>query len=269
MTEQRKGARSLKDIPVDILMQLNTGQTQTVNLMEWLAIDQQALLTHILKQFDREHYLAEILSELEQLKKPTINSKNAAIGKKFYSISQHYQDDKIIPYLQAHVSDMLRCWACYSVVEAPELSLEQRFNAIRAFAADSHFGVREVAWMAIRPFIIQDLKPSLAILEAWVTSEDSNIRRFASEASRPRGVWCNHIDELKQNPEQALAILEPLKHDPEKYVQDSVGNWLNDASKSQPDFVLQLCKCWKKQSDSKATTYIIKKALRTIEKAKD
>jgi 3-methyladenine DNA glycosylase AlkC len=63
-----------------------------------------------------------------------------------------------------------------------------------------------------------------------------------------------------------MRILEPLKSDEAKYVQDSVGNWLNDASKTRPDFVLQLCEKWAKESPTKATNYIIQKARRTLAK---
>jgi len=60
-----------------------------------------------------------------------------------------------------------------------------------------------------------------------------------------------------------------MKSDKSKYVQDSVGNWLNVASKTQPEFVKSICEKWKDESPTKETAYIIKKALRTIEKLKN
>jgi 3-methyladenine DNA glycosylase AlkC len=127
-------------------------------------------------------------------------------------------------------------------------------------------GVREIAWMAVRAEISKNLNESISIFSKWILDKNENVRRFAIEATRPRGVWCEHIEALKNNPALALPILEPLKSDHSKYVQNSVANWLNDASKTQPEFVIDICKKWQKESNTKETDYIVKKALRTIEK---
>jgi 3-methyladenine DNA glycosylase AlkC len=161
---------------------------------------------------------------------------------------------------------MVRCWAAYTVGKNTKLSTEQMLRQIQPFAADRHFGVREIAWLAVRPVIAKNLTESITILSKWTSHKDENVRRFCTEATRPRGVWCEHIEELKQNPALGLVILEPLMADAAKYVQDSVGNWLNDASKTAPAFVIDLCKKWDKESKTKETAYIIKKALRTVEK---
>jgi len=45
MTETKRiGAQSAKDIPKGILEQLNHGEIETANLVEWLAVDQKTLL---------------------------------------------------------------------------------------------------------------------------------------------------------------------------------------------------------------------------------
>ena len=66
MTEiKRKGSRSTKDIPKDILDQLNTGKIETANLVEWLAVDQRLLLENLLEQTDRKKYLEPILANIK------------------------------------------------------------------------------------------------------------------------------------------------------------------------------------------------------------
>lgn len=266
MEPKRKGARSLKDLSEDILDQLNKGEIESVNLTEWLAIDAKLLLKNILEQTGRQAYLAPILSDIEKLKKQTVNTINETIGIGLLRETQVNEDNDFLKLLSSHVSDAVRCWATYTIGRNPKLSIGQKLEQLKPFAADSHFGVREIAWMAVRPHLTEQITASIEILAAWTQSEDENIRRFASEATRPRGVWSEHIVALKENPEMALDILTPLKTDSSKYVRDSVGNWLNDASKSQPQFVIDLCRQWEKDSPTKETAYIIKKAMRTLNK---
>lgn len=264
MTTKRKGARSSKDIPAEILEQLNRGEIEAANLVEWLAVDQRLLLRNILSQNNRTEYLKTILTKIDQLKKQTVNTINEAIGTGFFELAVKNQDEDFLTIMSTHKADLVRCWATYTIGKNGNLNIAETLQQIQPFAADKHFGVREICWMAVRPKIMQKLKESIEILSKWTASGDENIRRFTTEATRPRGVWCEHIEALKQNPEQALPILEPLKSDKAKYVQDSVGNWLNDASKTSPDFVMQICSRWETESDTKETKYIIKKALRTI-----
>ena len=264
MTEKRKGARSFKDIPEDILHQLNRGEISSANLVEWLAINPLLLIENVFNQTKRKHYFKTVSAEITQLSKRTVNTVNETIGTTILKLTQQHKDDELIHMISHHPSDAVRCWAAYTVGKNDHLTISEKLNKIEFFARDDHFGVREIAWMAVRPAITQNLEKSIALLSQWSLSTNTYIRRFASEATRPRGVWCSHIEALKNNPEIGLPIIEPLKSDPEKYVQDSVANWLNDAAKSKPDFVIQICMHWEKISKTKETAYIIKRACRSM-----
>jgi 3-methyladenine DNA glycosylase AlkC len=263
---KRKGARTIKEIPKEVLGQLNRGEIETANVVEWLAIDRKALLENLLVQHNRKKYLKPILAHVERLEKQTVNTIAEAIGAGLFEQITMHNDSEFVRILSAHQSDFIRSWAACIVGNNTSLGIKQILQQIQPFAADRHFNVRECAWSFVRQQFIQNLEKSITILTKWSANKDENIRRFASEATRPRGVWCEHIKELKENPLLGLPILEPLKSDKSKYVRDSVGNWLNDARKTQPDFVRKLCRRWEKESNTKETQYIIKKALRTITK---
>lgn len=168
--------------------------------------------------------------------------------------------------LATHESDTVRGWVGYAIGMAEDLTLEDRLAAIRPLADDPHFGVREWAWMGIRTPISAELPRALKLFTPWSSDPSTNIRRFGSEATRPRGVWCAHLVPLKSDPSPGLPILEPLRADPTKYVQDSVSNWLNDASKTSSQWVRELCARWRRESPGKVTDRICRRALRTLEK---
>lgn len=268
MTIKRKGARKIEDIPTEVLNLLNKGEIETVNLTEWLAVDHLELVQNC---FPKLGVPADITSKIgEQIKlhkKPSAMNFIKLIGEQLFAFYKDKMELNVIfNKLQNHTSDTLRCYASYLVALDTSYSVEEKLEKVRKLVADNHFGVREVVWMALRSEIDTRLEKSIAFLTKWAESKDENIRRFTTEATRPRGVWCKHIEILKENPDLALPILEKLKSDPAKYVQDSVGNWLNDASKSQPQFVIDLCEKWKSESNSKSTAYITNKAMRTLRK---
>ncbi len=229
--------------------ELNQGFSETKNLMEALAIDFGKLIHCAYSDFN--------ISEFPP---------KTGITKKMQLVAQWLYEREgwdAFDVLCSHSSDTLRGIACYMIAHYPQ-SLEEKFTHIKPLAADKHFGVREWAWLALRQDVIAQLDPSLELLASWSRESCENIRRFASEVTRPRGVWCAHITALRKEPWKALKILESLHNDPARYVQLSVGNWLNDAGKDHGEWVLGLCDAWQKQSSSLNTVKICNRALRNL-----
>lgn len=100
------------------------------------------------------------------------------------------------------------------------------------------------AEFAVRPFIAADQKRALQIMLRWAGHPDENVRRLASEGSRPRLPWGMRLTALVRDPAPTLPIIEALKDDDAIYVRKSVANHLNDITKDHPDFVLQLLEGW-------------------------
>ena len=264
---KRTGAQRRTEIPPAVLAGLNAGELESVNLVEWLAIDMPTLLRNVAPQVGLAAEAASLGAAADALAGLGIVKREKGIGAAlFRALDGHPDRVAIFEALASHTSDMVRAWAAFVLLADERLTQPERLGATRRFAADPAVGVRECAWDSFRPYLVQDLSAGLALLEAWVRDTDPNIRRFASEVTRPRGVWTPHIPALKDNPQQALGLLEPLKSDPSRYVQNSVANWLNDASKSQPDWVQAVCTRWLDESPTKETRYIVNRALRTLRK---
>ncbi|EIM75234.1 DNA alkylation repair enzyme-like protein [Nitritalea halalkaliphila LW7] len=165
MPSKRKGARSIGQIPPDILDHLNTGQISSANLVEWLAVDQQRLLKHVLEQFGRSSYLPGLWEQLSG--KQTANALQKQIGKQLYRLATEAGDGAFGQLLAQHPADTIRCWAAYFITEQESLSVQEMLDALRPLAADPHFGVREVAWMALRPQLLPRIPEAVETLLPW------------------------------------------------------------------------------------------------------
>jgi 3-methyladenine DNA glycosylase AlkC len=231
--------------------ELEAGEPST-NLAEILSIDFTTLLRGVLGN-------AASLPRLDR--KSGITRRMEAVGQWLHDNLDQQRD---FSSLADHRSDTVRGWACYWQSNVADLAIGDRLRRNIRFADDLHFGVREWSWLSHRRYIASDLLSTLAELQRWTEQPSANLRRFAVEVTRPRGVWCVHIETLKHKPELGLNLLAALRSDPSRYVQDSVGNWLNDASKTRPDWVRSVCESWARKDSSAAAARVIRRALRTV-----
>lgn len=221
-----KGARRIKDIPPDWLAALNSGTAESRTLVESLAIDFGVLLRSCCPALP--HATTQTIAA-----EPKITRRMALLGQ---AIAQHASPETFTK----PPSDTLRGGAAYAIAALP-LTLAEKLEHMRPLANDPHFGVREWAWLALRPALMACTDTAIRLLTPWAEDAAPNIRRFASEATRPRGVWCAHWPDLKKEPWRAEPLLKPLLgSETHPYVKASVRNWLNDAAKSQPDWALKM-----------------------------
>jgi len=258
------------EIPPEVLRALNEGREETITLVEWLAIDMPTLLRSILTDVGLAEAREQLDGAADRLADKGVTERLRGVGQALFTATQHHpRRTEIYEALANHRSDMVRAWASFMLTADEEFTLTDRLEASRRFAADKSVAVRECAWDSFRPYLVADLTYGLGLLERWVRDPDPNVRRCAVEASRPRGVWTAHIEALKHDPEPGLTILEPVRSDPSRYVQRSVGNWLNDASKSRPEWVRDVCARWAKESPMEETTWTVNHALRTLRKKEE
>ncbi len=262
----RVGAHRIALIPPEVLQALNAGRIATVNLNEFLAIDLAQLASRVASDVGLDPGAERLTDTLAMLQAFKPMQRQGHIARALYDMTALRQDrDAIAHRLATHPSDMARSWAA-SWLTCTEQNLADKLAALHRFAADPHFGVREMAWSAVRTDVILSLDEALVLLQKWVQDADPNIRRFACELTRPRGVWCAQIETLTREPWRGLSLLEPLRADTSRYVQNSVANWLNDASKTQPAWVQKLGERWLLESPVATTQYIVRRALRTVAK---
>ncbi len=258
----RKPARRGSELTHEVREALASGLIESKNLVEWLNVDRIRLVETIATEINDEALSARIADTKESDERPAalkLSIKLAQILSPSIKLG-----DKNFEFLENHISDVAREWAALLVGLQQGISFAKKLAWIKPFADDPNSGVREVAWISLRAEVISDPMVAIESLIPWTGSRTHTLRRYASEITRPRGVWAPDIPLLKTDPQLGLAILEPLLADESKYVRDSVANWLNDAGKTHPDWVRSITKRWTEASSCEETRSIVKRALRNL-----
>ena len=244
-----RGAHRLDLVTEVDLKPLEAGLSETANFIEQMAIDMGRLLASV---FPR------LRGRSEELRSPKlIERMRAGAG---ILLDEHGLE--LFDIASQWTSDTLRGWAAIAV-GSTHLELDEQLRLALRFADDHHFGVREWAWLGVRDSIVAEPGKAIAWLGDHVDAESAHVRRFVSESTRPIGVWSRHIPSLKADPSPGRALLDPLRTDPAKYVTNSVANWLNDASKTCPEWVRMVCAEWIDECGP-AVEPLCRRALRTI-----
>ena len=99
-------------------------------------------------------------------------------------------------------------------------------------------------------------------MKIWSRSKNEHIRRLASEGCRPRLPWAMALPEYKRDPSAVLEIILNLINDESLYVRRSVANNLNDISKDNPDFIIEIAEQY--LGSSREADWVIKHACRGL-----
>jgi 3-methyladenine DNA glycosylase AlkC len=256
-------ARRLSDVSDEVRDLLASGQAETRNWTEWMAADMPALARMVARTTRSKALSVALLTAADEAAGKSILQRLAIFGRAVNSSVKGF-DGRVFSEICTHRSDLVRQWGAYAVNDSRRsLKLQERLALTLPFAADRHMSVRECAWMAFRPHLAANLRSALKLLGPVSRSADPNLRRFAVEVSRPRSVWGTHIAELKVDPAIGLAVLDNVYQDESRYVRLAAGNWLNDASKTRPDWVQEVCRRWSK-NNNRYTRAIVVRGLRTL-----
>lgn len=134
-----------------------------------------------------------------------------------------------------------------------------------AMRAQYELTKRFTAEFSIRAYLIAHPERTYARLRLWATDLSVHVRRLVSEGTRPRLPWAPRLRAFQEDPTPVIELLELLKDDPERYVQRSVANNLNDIAKDHPDVAVAVCRRWAVDAPP-GRAWIVGHALRSLVK---
>ncbi|SMH44063.1 3-methyladenine DNA glycosylase AlkC [Rathayibacter oskolensis] len=173
----------------------------------------------------------------------------------------------------------IRGWAVWPVTSAVAEKALAEGSAAEGRAADGGSAAFEDALallaeltglltseFAVRALLQHDLDRALRVItETWTVSPDVDVRRLATEGTRPYLPWSVRVPEITRSPGITVPILDRLYRDDSEYVRRSVANHLNDVSRDAADLVVGTARRWLSTPDEN-TLRVVNRGLRTLVK---
>lgn len=120
---------------------------------------------------------------------------------------------------------------------------------------------------AIRPLLEQKPERVLRQMQKWTGHSCVHVRRLSSEGIRVHLPWAKKLDLYPSYQAECLDVLESLIAAPEKFVQKSVGNNINDLYRAHPMIAESFVERWRNSAD-KHTQWILRHGQRSLTKGK-
>ena len=106
---------------------------------------------------------------------------------------------------------------------------------------DNNWRVQEVLAKAFDEYCRNTgYESAIPVIDEWLKSDNPNTRRAVTEGLR---IWTSK-SYFKENPQEAIKRISPLKEDTSEYVRKSVGNALRDISRKFPELIKEELKTW-------------------------
>lgn len=106
---------------------------------------------------------------------------------------------------------------------------------------DDNWRVQEVLAKAFDEYCRNTgYESAIPVIDEWLRSDNPNTRRAVTEGLR---IWTSR-PYFKENPQEAIKRIAPLKEDASEYVRKSVGNALRDTSRKLPELIKDELENW-------------------------
>lgn len=215
--------------------------------------------------FDSQTFLELVKPRLEQLE---FNDRQILIAE---SLHQVLGDDyeaalklfgRILgPELEGSLGMFTDGWWLWPIGKYVELFGADQFELSTAFSKE--LTKRFTGEFCMRPLLANFPEQTIKLMVSWSQDENRRVRRLASECLRIRLPWAKKNYAVLDYFDDYQTVLTNLRDEPDKTLQKSVANNLNDLAKEAPERFEQIIASWQQQPLSPACAWIIKHGSRS------